>query len=417
MPRWTETPEQILWYYDTGQTAAAGTNYVAGRPLIDSSGNVYVPVVGRKTGTTSDHFLLKFNSAGVLQWTYDPGDTGNLGITEANYATNMVGGTCFDNSGNIIWGHDLSDTTNYYYATSVSPSGSLVTRYGATTANGFGGGAGTFYFNNSGAGGTCALSSIACDASNNLYWIAPVNFHQIAKVSSTGAFVSANTLVDATGTGGTDGTTSTGTSLIADVANSKLFFGRASVIATGSTKYATTTRLITRLDMATMANDWHFTIGEYATTLGITLDLVNSNFNLLFLNAPPGNCGRTIGYNPNTGELCGGGGYMLASSPSEVVENICQCTDGSSSGVLVGSGNTLSTSTVSTAKFVGMHACCDPTSGFIYGCPDRTTNSLTPTPTTIGAVNQFTGGGSGGANWSALNVVDLEPMGICAATY
>ena len=227
----------VLWYYDLGITSAGSTAlpYIPGRPLIDSSGNIYLPIFGLTAasglgGKFSSSRLLKFDKTGALLWTYDPGDSTadcqqGASIGFANF---QVAGACFDSSGNIVWGRFCSDTTNYNYAYKVDTSGSLVTTY-STHGTGFGGLADATLITGSNTG---PVARIALDASDNVYWVAPNDRNRIVKVNSSGAFQSATGLGlgNYAGVAGTDQTAGIANSLVCDTTNSKLFIGIASSI-------------------------------------------------------------------------------------------------------------------------------------------------------------------------------------------
>lgn len=400
----------VLWYYDLG-FRFANRPYVPGRILVDSSGNVYVTSI-EALGGNQVNILNKFNKSGVLQWQYDPGPSTAGGA-------NRVNGICFDSAGNIIFGIHNSDAVNFNYALKISPAGALLFSY-STHGTGFPGGfADGALTTGTGIGLTGAPGSIAVDASDNLYWVAPVNRTQLVSVTSTGAFRYVYQPVNSVGVVGTSTTTLFLSDLMCDKTNSKLYIQRAAsvLVSDGSTQYSDLTPVLTKLDIsgagtASPTVDWDFIIDGFVGGSG-SLNLNRNQTNLNGLDVGNSMLNGGMGLDLNVFRCYFPGGVLADNgSPANAIENWASCQSGATPTV----GFLSAESTLVSDRNFGLAQCCDPTSGMVFAIPER----IRPTVGSDAVLNsglKRLDPASGIPIWSALQISAMQPMSVGAGSY
>lgn len=393
----------VLWYYDTGLTSG-GSEYIAGRAIIDASGNVYVAIFGLTTASHSSSRLLKLNKSGVLQWTYDPGDsTSGCGITAASNPTFMISGCAFDSSGNIVFGRFCSSGTAFVYAVKVDTSGNHVADY-STHNMGFGGLADGAVILGGNAGPTTA---IALDASDNVYWIEPFARGRLMKVNSSGTFQSSVLPTMSAGTAGTDNTIGTGWALVCDKTNAKLFWSVAStIVGDGSTKYSTNTRLLIKIDAAALTEDWHFTVTNLT---GASLNLNSGKTNLSVLDQASTSCNLGIAYDANVLRVFFTTGTISLADGVTCESNFASCQSGATP--TVGFINAVD-STLSHKSF-GTAICVDTTTDDVFAIVESTS----PVGGGTFAGLRKMSATSGVVVWTALSTSGMKPLTVAAGTH
>lgn len=335
----------VQWRKDFG-TTTAGNPSLPGRPVIDSSGNIYVPYGGKDGNifnpelgvnqTAATYGMRKYDKAGTLQW-----DTsiakGRYGIHNATCARML-------STGNIAMSHGfmLSGGKLQLFMTVLDTTGAIVTQFGYRDAT-WGWSAGAIA-----AIGTAMAFPFDVDGSDNYFMCfdasASISFNGIIKLNSSGVYQTHNISL----TGSVD-------SVVYDLTHSKL---QVCYYCANPHPYIGTERVHARMDPVALTFDYSNRIQDI-WGLGV-FDLTNSTIGAVngYLVTGFDSIFKFIDMDQTTFHVRIPCGEARSTGPAVIAHYLDGLQDGSLYNYIV--------MTTTIAKGFGLSTCVDQTTSDVY---------------------------------------------------